>query len=143
MVDYLPVDEQYAPDLVLEKRVNADSSPLNTNGSSMIEFCKSTGFRILNGRIDKDNSSVFTYFSFNGNSTVDYALLKQNHFSLIKSLVIKEFSDLSDHCLLEIEIRVQLHCDNANKDIASQAENTNCSTSNIEKLRNNFNKRFY
>ena len=67
--DYLPVDEQYAPDLVLEKRVNADSSPLNTNGSSMIEFCKSTGFRILNGRIDKDNSSGFTYFSFNGNST--------------------------------------------------------------------------
>ena len=61
--DYLPTDDQYIPDIALDKRITADKSPLNTNGSAMIEFCKSTGYRILNGRVDKENSSGFTCFS--------------------------------------------------------------------------------
>ena len=52
-------------------------------------------------------------------------------------------SDLSDHCPLEIEFRAQLQSDNVNKDIGSQLQNSNFSTSNINNLRNNFNKRFY
>ena len=105
--DYLPIDDQYLPDLTLEKRINVDKSPSNTNGTAMIEFCKSTGFRILNGRIDKNNSSGFTCFSSNGNSVVDYALLKQDLFHLIKSFRVNEVTDLSNHCALEIEISTQ------------------------------------
>ena len=64
--DFLPIDDNYQPDSILDKRIKDDKSALNTSGtSSFIEFCKSTGFRILNGRIDKTNSSSFTYFNSN------------------------------------------------------------------------------
>ena len=39
--DYLPIDDQYQPDLNLNKRINADNCDLNTNDSTMIDFCKS------------------------------------------------------------------------------------------------------
>ena len=77
--DFLPIDDNYQPDTTLDKRIN-DTSVVNTNGTSFIEFCKSTGFRILNGRIDKQHSSSFTYFHTNGNSVVDYAALKEDFF---------------------------------------------------------------
>ena len=129
---FLPTDDEYRPDVALDKRINADKSPLNTNGSAMIEFCKSTGFRILNGRVDVNNSSGYTYFSNNGNSVVDYALLKQDFFSRIKSLQIKELSELSDHCPLEIEIETQFI--NTNKDMTPLAEFNSSPLSNTGKL---------
>ena len=139
--DYLPIDDQYLPDLTLEKRINVDKSPSNTNGTAMIEFCKSTGFRILNGRIDKNNSSGFTCFSSNGNSVVDYALLKQELFPLIKSFRVNEVTDLSDHCALEIEISTQFESEN--NDITPVAEAIKRPLSNMEKLKNNFKNKFY
>ena len=42
--DYHPVNEQYSSDLALEKRVNADSSSLNINGSKCLNFVKALVF---------------------------------------------------------------------------------------------------
>ncbi len=72
--EYLPVDDNYIPDQHLNKRLNKDNSPVNTSGAAFIEFRKSSGYRIMNGRIDKENSSNFKYFSKIGCSTVYYSL---------------------------------------------------------------------
>ena len=106
--EFLPVGDNYQPDTILDKRINDDESALNTNGTSLIEFCKSTGFRILNGRVDKKHSHSFTYFNNSGNSVVDYALLKEEFFHLVNKLRVGELSEFSDHCPLQITIKASL-----------------------------------
>ncbi len=78
--EYLPVNVNYIPDNHLVRRINKDSSTLNANGSALIEFCKSSGYRILNGRLNKNITSNFTCFNARVNSCVDYLLLREEHF---------------------------------------------------------------
>ncbi len=41
----LPVDDVgYIPDIHLVKRITKDGSPLNANGSALIDFCKGSGY---------------------------------------------------------------------------------------------------
>ena len=61
--DYLPIDDNYLPDQHLDKRLSKDTYPLNANGTAFIEFCKASGYRIMNGRVDQNNSSNFTCFA--------------------------------------------------------------------------------
>ena len=71
----------------------------------MIEFCKSSGLRIANGRIGSDKDlGQFTYLGKKGNSVVDYFLLDQNSFDLISEFRIGDISDFSDHTTLKIAI---------------------------------------
>ena len=86
--DYLSIDDNYLPDQHLDKRVNRDVYPINASGTAFIEFCKASGYRIMNGRVDKDNSSNFTCFANNGNSVVDYALLRQENFLMVEKLSV-------------------------------------------------------
>ena len=58
--DCLPIDDNYFPDQHLDKRLTKDNSPSNATGAAFIEFCKSSGSRIMNGRVDKNNSSNVT-----------------------------------------------------------------------------------
>ncbi len=58
------------------------------------------GFRILNGRIAPSNSSAFSCFTRNGNSVVDYVLLKDWNLHLIRSFHIGS----SDHAQLEMVV---------------------------------------
>ena len=36
----MPFDINYQPDYDLETRINKDASPVNTNGTALIDFCK-------------------------------------------------------------------------------------------------------
>ena len=71
----------------------------------MIQFCKSSGLRIANGRIGSDKDlGQFTCLGKKGNSVVDYFLLDQNSFDLISEFCIGDISDFSDHTTLNIAI---------------------------------------
>ena len=134
--DFLPTDDNYQPDLALDKRISDDAGTVNTNGTSLIEFCKSTGYRILNGRVDKKLSNSFTYFSKNGNSVVDYALLKNENFRLVANLKVGNLCELSDHCPIEITIKSSHSCNvMANKPIeitaTGQQKTFECSKMNL------------
>ncbi len=59
----------------------------------------------MNGRIDKENSSNFTYFSKNSCSTVDYSLSCYENFGMIDKLSIGKICYLSDHSPIEISIK--------------------------------------
>ena len=37
-------------------KTSSDKKPLNSGGTELIEFCKETGFVILNGRVGKDKN---------------------------------------------------------------------------------------
>ena len=88
--DYLPMDDNYVPDQHLDKRVSKDTYPINANGTAFIDFCKASGYRIMNGRIDKNNSSNFTCFTNRGNSVVDYALVRHENFLMVNKLHVGE-----------------------------------------------------
>ena len=103
--DYLPVDNKCLPDQQLDKRPSKDTFPSNANRTAFIEFCMAAGYRIMNGRVDKDNSSNFTSFTNRGNSGVDYALLRQDNFSMVDQLSVGEQCELSDHSPIELAIK--------------------------------------
>ena len=105
--DYLPIDDNYLPDQQIDKRLTKDKYPTNANGAAFIDFCKSSGYRIMNGRVDKNNSSNFTCFTSRGNSVVDYALLRQENFSMVDHMSVGEICELSDHSPIEISIKSQ------------------------------------
>ena len=58
----------------------------------------------MNGRVDKNNPSNFTCFADRGNSVVDYALLRQENFSMVDTMSVGELCEFSDHSLIEISI---------------------------------------
>ena len=106
--DYLPIDVNYLPDQQLEKRLTKDFYPINANGTAFTEFCKSSGYRIMNGWADKNNSSKFTCFTTRGNSVVDYALLRQENFLMVDKMNVGELCEVSDHSPIEISIKSSL-----------------------------------
>ena len=142
--DYLPIDDNYLPDQHLDKRLTKDNSPINANGTAFIEFCKSSGSRIMNGRVDKNNSSNFTCFTNSGNSVVDYALLRQENFSMVDKMSVGELCELSDHSPIEISIKSSFLI----KESETQPELpviplVNLVTSEENKLIQNFKKQYY
>ena len=75
----------------------------------MLDLCKATGLRIANGRIGEDATiGSYTYTNV-GSSTIDYLLLKQNSFPVIKNFKVMEFNMFSDHAPLYIEISCCTH----------------------------------
>ena len=136
--DFLPVDENYLPDQHLDKRLNKDDSPLNTSGTAFIEFCKSSGYRIMNGRIDKNNSCNYTYFSQNGCSTVDYSLSLHQNFCMIDKLSVGKICELSDHSPMEISIK----CPKNNRSEPPEQSPSDVATDDNELLQN-YKRQFY
>ena len=100
---YLPTPDDYYPDNKLKRRQNMDKSTLKGHGRPIIEYCRSTGLRIGNGRIGEDeNIGKFTCINKKGASTVDYFLLEEHCFSLVQNFSVGDVSDLSNHVALSI-----------------------------------------
>ena len=76
----------------------------NEHGQNLINLCRSTNLRILNGRKLGDTIGNFTCFTHNGASTVDYALSSQSLFDKINLFHVSEQMQISDHCKITIEI---------------------------------------
>ena len=75
--------------------------------NELLYFCKLTSYRIANGHLgikEKDLGN-FTCYKQNGNSTVDYVLLKEKDFDKISDFEIGELSEYSDHCYLNLKIK--------------------------------------
>ena len=138
--DYLPIDDNYLPDQQIDKRLTKDTYPINVNRTAFIDFCKSSGYRIMNGRVDKNNSDNFTCFT--SNSVLDYALLRHENFPMVNKMSVSELCELSDHSPIEISIKSSI------TEAETQPELTviplvNLVTSEENKLIQKYKKQYY
>ncbi|MCG8032789.1 MAG: hypothetical protein JAZ03_11525 [Candidatus Thiodiazotropha taylori] len=75
---------------------------LNSNGTALLDFCKQTNLRILNGRFGSDkNIGKFTCHTHRGESVVDYVLASTDLLPLVRDFSIGDPNILSDHSKVE------------------------------------------
>ena len=105
-VNTLPLPYSYTYD-TYQPRLNQDKT-LNACGRHLLDLCKMSGLRILNGRTPGDSTGAFTCIRAAGKSTVDYIIADQLLLSYMSYFTVHTITDLSDHCLLEARLqRVQ------------------------------------
>jgi len=100
-IDYLDGDI-YIPDDP-PPRASMDTGT-NAHGLRLLDLCKATSMRIANGRLDGDLSGSFTYMNTNGASVIDYLLIPEHDFNIIKDFKVKSFNEWSDHAPLFFKI---------------------------------------
>jgi len=76
---------------------NSFDNNINNHGKRLLEICRSTDLRILNGRVSGDSLGRVTFHGKAGISVVDYAICDQTLFSHILNFIVKEPTYLSDH----------------------------------------------
>ena len=83
-------------------RFSEDEGHINNNGLLLLDLCKQTGLRIMNGRVGNDQGlGKYTFVGSRGRSLVDYVLSSQDMFNFIKNFEVQEPNILSDHCLVK------------------------------------------
>ena len=113
---HIPVlPDDYATDLPL-KRVSEDRG-FNRYGSELLDFCKQTGLRILNGRVGADSDiGKCTYVGSAGHSLVDYVIASQQIFSLVENFNVSDPNILSDHCIVNFSLCSESDVNNNNSE---------------------------
>ena len=96
------VGDLYSVDIDIGVRGNCDSET-NEYGNKLVNLCKTTGLRIVNGRTTSDALGHFTCITHNGASTVDYLIVSQHIFNTVSDFRIGTRID-SDHMPLEFTI---------------------------------------
>ena len=82
-------------------RYSENKGHVNNNGLLLLDFCKQTGVRIMNGRVRCDREiGKYTFVGSRGSSVVDYALSSQDLFNYISQFQVKDSNILSNHCLI-------------------------------------------
>ena len=75
------------------------------NGKCLLDLCKSTGLRLLNGRTDCDKMGKLTCINPQGSSVSDLVLCKTDMFEYINDFKVQDANILSDHCLVSFTIK--------------------------------------
>jgi hypothetical protein len=75
-------DSDYHSDTIMSRN-NLDHKHTNNSGKLLVNFCKETRIRILNGRTTGDLNGRPTCITYNGSSLVDYTLISEE---LLKSV---------------------------------------------------------
>ena len=107
---YSPINiSTYVKDNVL-KRNNMDHHAIDQQGRIILDLCKSSGLKVLNGRISGDSQGHFTHYPLNkpneSPSTIDYALCGTSMMREVFSFSVLPFTELSDHCCISVTIKV-------------------------------------
>lgn len=71
-VSYVIENNDYIEDMAPPNRCNLDNRDLNSYGKALLDMCKTTGLRIINGRFGKDiHMGNFTCITGNSASVID------------------------------------------------------------------------
>lgn len=84
----------------------------------LLDFCRGSGFIIMNGRLYKDkNIGKFTYYHANGGcSTIDYLLSQARDMDEICDFEILDKNVVSDHCPVTFKLSVNRYFNNLLQD---------------------------
>ena len=104
-MDTLPDD--YVCDINLLR--STQDSGFNANGNLLLDFCKRSGFRIVNGRVGEDAGvGKCTYVGSRGSSLIDYVIAVQDLFKYFSNFCVNDPNILSDHCVLNFVMNFEL-----------------------------------
>jgi len=82
------INDQSEYALSLTQR-NSFDNELKNHGKRLLEICRSTDLRILNGRVSGDSLGRATFHGRNGTSVVDYAICTKIYFHPSHMLLLK------------------------------------------------------
>ena len=100
----------YLKDEILSRQ-NEDKHVIDQQGKLILDLCKSSSLRILNGRTHGDKTGKFTRYPINPKdnpSAIDYALCGNSVMREIESFSILPFTGLSDHCCISVNININV-----------------------------------
>ena len=87
------------------RRNNLDSRKSDDRGRNLLQLCKTTGLRILNGRFFGDTLGNFTCYSHSGDpSTIDYMLATTPVYNRVQYFHVNDLSVHSIHCSLSMSL---------------------------------------
>jgi exonuclease III len=100
-VNVLPDD--YISDIELPRK--SQDSHVNQYGRYLIDFCRESQLRIMNGRVGKDAEiGKFTYVDKLGSSLIDYVICSQSLINMFSSFDVDDPNILSDHCAVNFSL---------------------------------------
>jgi hypothetical protein len=107
---FTPVPNSYSSDdyeVRTERRSSDNLSHPKDFVDSLLNICKSSGLRILNGRVLGDLSGKLTCHKWNGSSQVDYGIAHHSLFPLIQYFRVHDhLNHVSDHCKISLRLRI-------------------------------------
>ena len=102
-VDVLP--DEYTIDSNVTQRVPQNTVRPDSNGLMLLELCRQTGMRILNGRNGNDaNVGKYSYIAPNGSSVIDYMLASQSLFEFLQFFEVHDPNILTDQCCISLHL---------------------------------------
>ena len=96
-------DDMFSPDAPL-RRLSIDCVS-NRFGDYLLDLCKATEMRIVNGRIF-EHTDKMTCFTHNGESVVDYLITCENNFSSLSSMTVHEYNEFLNHAPISFAFKV-------------------------------------
>ena len=84
----------------------SEDTGTNQYGSFLLDFCKQSGLRIVNGRFGQE-SGKYTHLTNRGKSVIDYIISSQALFNQTGNFVVSDSNILSDHCLLSFSLNAK------------------------------------
>ena len=82
-----------------------DAGRINKHDRLLLDLCKTTNFRICNGRLGSVCSiGKYIYYASRGNSVIDYILATVQDFVLVQNVNINTLKVDSDHCAITLTI---------------------------------------
>ena len=102
--DYLCVPSSYVSDVPMARN-NIDVKEPDAHGKQLLDLCKGSGLRILNGRKLGDLQGNYTCFSHRGSpSVIDYMLCNSEFFSSVNYFKVHDLIPFSIHCIISCTI---------------------------------------
>ena len=130
---YIPIYDEYDNDIELIVRKSKDTR-VTEYGRKLLDLCKTTGVRILNGRVGDDTGvGKFTFHCSRGSSLVDYIMCSVGFMvNIIDFKIIDVVQQISDHNMLTCTIAT-----NANNEVVAPPVIHNSKIGNIRYVWNN------
>ncbi|CAG2221968.1 unnamed protein product [Mytilus edulis] len=118
----------YMSDNNLPVRRNPDQGT-NEYGTKLLNLCRSTGLRIVNGRHKDGTANDFTFCGSRGMSVVDYLIVPFDYFHIVEQFIVSNFTSFSDHAPLHIRLQCKA------LSYTHEQQNLNVSSSTFDSFR--------